>query len=331
MKCECGGADASGCAESAPNPWGAELRHGRDYHDEVDAPSPHVNSLRKKVRWAYQVVIVTLQYVSKSAAFFDLDKTIISRSSLLAFTRPFNDAGLISRKRMLKNFIDQYFFSNSGANHAQMEKMRQTLTSMVTGWDVEQTKSVINDSLHSAIDPMIYDEAAELIEKHIRDGRDVILVSTSGREIVEPIGRMLGATDVIATEMEVVDGKYTGKVSYYAYAEKKAEAVRASAEKNGYDLQKSYAYSDSSTDIPLLSIVGFPCVVNPDRSLRAHAESNNWPVLHFTRPVPLKQRFAKVPPKPALAAAIGLGAISAIIYLANRKKKSAGGSENNVT
>ena len=306
------------------------MRHGRDYLDQSERSNASRALLWEKPRWAYHLVIVTLPYVNKSAAFFDLDKTIISRSSLLAFTKPFNQAGLISRKRMLKNFIDQYFFSNSGANHAQMEKMRQTLTSMVAGWDVEQTKSVIDESLHSAIDPMIYDEAAELIEKHIRDGRDVILVSTSGREIVEPIGKMLGATDVIATEMEVVDGKYTGKVSYYAYAEKKAEAVRAIAE-NGYDLQKSFAYSDSSTDIPLLSIVGFPCVVNPDRSLRAHAESNNWPVLHFTRPVPLKQRFAKVPPKPALAAAIGLGAISAIIYLANRKKKSAGGSENNVT
>ena len=269
--------------------------------------------------------------MSKSAAFFDLDKTIISRSSLLAFTKPFNEAGLISRKRMLKNFIDQYFFANSGANHAQMEKMRQTLTSMVTGWDVQQTKDVINESLHSAIDPMIYDEAAELIEKHIRDGRDVILVSTSGREIVEPIGKMLGATDVIATDMEVVDGKYTGKVAYYAYAEKKAEAVRAIAEKNGYDLQKSFAYSDSSTDIPLLSIVGFPCVVNPDRGLRAHAEANNWPILHFTRPVPLKQRFAVIPPKPALAAAIGIGALSAIIYLTKRRKKASGGSVNNVT
>lgn len=269
--------------------------------------------------------------MSKSAAFFDLDKTIISRSSLLAFTRPFNQAGLISRKRMVKNFIDQYFFSNSGANHAQMEKMRQTLTLMVTGWDVEATKAVINDSLHSAIDPMIYDEAAELIEGHIRDGRDVIIVSTSGREIVEPIGRMLGAKDVIATEMEVLDGKYTGKVAYYAYAERKAEAVRALAEKYDYDLQKSFAYSDSSTDIPLLSIVGFPCVVNPDRGLRAHAEANNWPILYFTRPVPLKQRFAGISPKPALAAAIGLGALSTIIYLVNRKKKSAGGNANNVT
>jgi phosphoserine phosphatase len=174
---------------------------------------------------------------------------------------------------------------------------------------------------------MIYDEAAELIEKHIRDGRDVIIVSTSGREIVEPIGKMLGAADVIATEMEIVDGLYTGKVSYYAYAEKKAEAVRAIAEKNGYDLQKSFAYSDSSTDIPLLSIVGFPCVVNPDRGLRAHAEVNNWPVLYFTRPVPLKQRFAAIPPRPAIATALGLGALSAIIYLVNRKKKSVGGPD----
>ncbi|NBR94099.1 MAG: HAD-IB family hydrolase, partial [Actinobacteria bacterium] len=105
--------------------------------------------------------------MSKSAAFFDLDKTIISRSSLLAFTKPFNEAGLISRKKMLRNFVNQFFFSNSGANHAQMEKMRQTLTSMVTGWNVEQTKNVINESLHSSIDPMIYDEAAELIEKHL--------------------------------------------------------------------------------------------------------------------------------------------------------------------
>ncbi len=265
--------------------------------------------------------------MSKGAAFFDLDKTIISRSSLLAFTKPFNEAGLISRKRMMRNFVNQFFFANSGANHAQMEKMRQTLTSMVTGWDVAQTKNVINESLHSAIDPMIYDEAAELIEKHIRDGRDVIIVSTSGREIVEPIGKMLGATDVIATDMEIVDGLYTGKVSYYAYAEKKAEAVRAIAEKNGYDLQKSFAYSDSSTDIPLLSIVGFPCVVNPDRGLRAHAEANNWPVLYFTRPVPLKQRFAAIPPRPALATVLGLGALSAIIYLVNRKKKSAGGPD----
>jgi HAD superfamily hydrolase (TIGR01490 family) len=282
-------------------------------------------------QWAYRVVIVTLHYVSKSAAFFDLDKTIISRSSLLAFAKPFNQAGLISRKQMVKNFVDQYFFSNSGANHAQMEKMRQTLTSMVAGWDVEQTKSVISESLRTTIHPMIYDEAADLIERHIRDGRDVILVSTSGREIVEPIGKMLGAKDVIATEMEIVEGKYTGKVAYYAYAEKKAEAVRAIAERDGYDLQKSFAYSDSSTDIPLLSIVGFPCAVNPDRSLRAHAESNNWPILHFTRPVPLKQRFAAIPPKPALAAAVGLGALSTIIYFFNRRKKTAGGSTNNVT
>ena len=127
--------------------------------------------------------------------------------------------------------------------------------------------------------------------------------------------------------MEIVDGLYTGKVSYYAYAEKKAEAVRAIAEKNGYDLQKSFAYSDSSTDIPLLSIVGFPCVVNPDRGLRAHAEANNWPILHFTRPVPLKQRFAAIPPRPAIATALGLGALSAIIYLVKRKKKSAGGPD----
>ena len=101
---------------------------------------------------------------------------------------------------MLKNVVNQYFFATVGANHAQMERLRESLTAMVTGWSVDQVKEIINESIHSAIGPMIYDEAATLIEKHISDGRDIIIVSTSGKEIVEPIGKLLGATTVIATE-----------------------------------------------------------------------------------------------------------------------------------
>ena len=134
---------------------------------------------------------------------------------------------------MLKNVVNQYFCATVGANHAQMERLRESLTAMVTGWSIDQVKEIINESIHSAIGPMIYDEAATLIEKHISDGRDIIIVSTSGKEIVEPIGKLLGATTVIATEMIIEDGKYTGAVAFYAYGEKKAEAIKKLAKKAG--------------------------------------------------------------------------------------------------
>jgi HAD superfamily hydrolase (TIGR01490 family) len=257
--------------------------------------------------------------VSTSAVFFDLDKTIIARSSLLAFTKPFSTAGLISKKRMLKNVVNQYFFATVGANHAQMERLRESLTAMVTGWSVDQVKEIINESIHSAIGPMIYDEAATLIEKHISDGRDIIIVSTSGKEIVEPIGKLLGATTVIATEMIIEDGKYTGAVAFYAYGEKKAEAIKKLAAEKGYDLSLSFAYSDSVTDLPMLKSVGFPCAVNPDRALRAEAEKLDWPILSFSRSVPLRDRLSGVPRKPALATALSLGAFVTLLLVKKRK------------
>src|SRR5205085_2833133 len=117
-------------------------------------------------------------------------------------------------------------------------------------------------------DPLVYDEAVQLIEEHHAAGRDVVIVSSSGTDVVEPIGAMLGADRVVATRLEIVDGKYTGEIGYYAYAQEKANAILDLAEARGYDLAACYAYSDSSTDIPMLEVVGHPYAVNPDRELR---------------------------------------------------------------
>jgi HAD superfamily hydrolase (TIGR01490 family) len=108
------------------------------------------------------------------------------------------------------------------------------------------------------VDPIVYDEAVSLMEEHRALGRDVIVVSASGAEVVGPIGAMLGADDVIATQLEIVDGKYTGTIEYYAYAEEKARAIQALAAERGYDLDRSFAYSDSVTDVPMLEAVGHP-------------------------------------------------------------------------
>ena len=186
----------------------------------------------------------------RTAAFFDLDKTIIAKSSTMAFSKPFQAGGLISRRAVLRSTYAQFVYVLGGADHDQMEKMRAFMSTLVAGWDVATVREIVADTLHNVVDPLVYDEAVGLIEEHKAAGRDIVIVSTSGTEVVEPIGAMLGADIVVASRLEVVDGKYTGEIEYYAYAEEKARAVVELAELRGYDLADCYAYSDSVTDVP---------------------------------------------------------------------------------
>ena len=203
----------------------------------------------------------------RTAAFFDLDKTIIAKSSTLAFSKPFQAGGLISRRAVLRSAYAQFVYLVGGADHDQMEKMREFMSQLCAGWDVATVREIVADTLHNIVDPLVYDEAVSLIEEHRLAGRDVVIVSASGTEVVEPIGEMLGADLVVATRLEIVDGRYTGEIDYYAYAEEKA--ARSGARRAArLRPAASYAYSDSVTDVPMLEAVGHPHAVNPDRELR---------------------------------------------------------------
>ncbi|MFI1254560.1 HAD family hydrolase [Streptomyces netropsis] len=260
----------------------------------------------------------------RTAAFFDLDKTVIAKSSTLTFSKSFYQGGLINRRAVLRTAYIQFVFLVGGADHDQMERMRQYLSELCRGWNVQQVREIVAETLHELIDPIIYDEAASLIEEHHTAGRDVVIVSTSGAEVVEPIGELLGADRVVATRMVVKDGAFTGEVEYYAYGPTKAEAIRELAESEGYDLARCYAYSDSATDIPMLESIGHPHAVNPDRALRREAIARDWPILTFTRPVRLKQRVSTLPmpSRPALmaAAAVGAAATAGLVWFASRRR-----------
>ncbi len=249
---------------------------------------------------------------ARTAAFFDLDKTIIAKSSTLAFSKPFFDQGLLTRRAVLKSSYAQFIFLLSGADHDQMDRMRIHLANMCTGWDVEQVKSIVNETLHDIVTPLVFAEAADLIAAHKLCGRDVVVVSASGEEVVAPIARALGATHAMATRMVVEDGKYTGEVGFYCYGEGKVQAIRELAAREGYPLKHCYAYSDSITDLPMLEAVGHPSVVNPDRGLRREAAERGWPVLTFSRPVSLRDRIP-APSGAAIAttAAVGVSALAA--------------------
>ncbi len=261
----------------------------------------------------------------RPAAFFDLDKTVIAKSSALVFSRPLYRSGLINRRDVLRSAYAQFVYVLGGADHDQMERMREYLSALTEGWDADQLREIVAEALQEAVEPIIYEEAANLIDEHHAAGRDVVIVSSSGQEIVELIGAMLGADHSIGTRVAIVDGQYTGQIEFYAYAENKAQAIRDLADERGYDLSQSYAYSDAATDLPMLESVGFPSVVNPDRPLRREAMARDWPILTFNRPVPLRQRFASgITAKPTLTAVAlgGAAAAAGLIWYAVRRRGS---------
>ncbi|QCB92796.1 HAD family hydrolase [Cellulomonas shaoxiangyii] len=248
----------------------------------------------------------------RAAAFFDLDKTIIATSSATAFSRSFLAEGLLTRRSVVASAYAQLAYLLGSANEVATERLRAQLSRTVTGWDVATVSAVVRATLHESIDPTVYAEAVELIAEHHAAGRDVVVVSASGSEVVEPIAEMLGADGVVATRMAVAEGRYTGDIEFYAYGENKATAIRELAAARGYDLDASYAYSDSLTDAPMLGVVGHGFAVNPDRALRRLATERGWGVLTFRRPVPLRALDRRV----GAAAGAVVAALAAVVVLA---------------
>ncbi|MEJ7582798.1 MAG: HAD-IB family hydrolase [Acidimicrobiales bacterium] len=225
------------------------------------------------------------------AAFFDLDKTVIAKASMVAFGKPFYRAGLVSRWLVLRALYGQVVYLYLGADEARMARMRESVLRITKGWDQAHVSAVVAETLEEVIEPIVYDEALDLIRGHREAGRRVFIVSASPEEIVTPLAPYLGVDESIATRAEIdQDGRYTGNVEFYSYGPHKADAMRAIADEQGIDLDASYAYSDSTTDLPMLEAVGHAVAVNPDRDLARVARERGWEVRWFTHKVRLRDR-----------------------------------------
>jgi HAD superfamily hydrolase (TIGR01490 family) len=240
--------------------------------------------------------------VSREAAFFDLDKTIIAKSSVLAFGKPFYREGLLSRGAIVKSIYAQIVFMLVGADEAKMEKLRESMLSLTRGWSQEHIAEIVRETLDEVISPIVFAEALELFDEHHAAGRAVVIVSSAPSEVVGPLGEFLGADEVIATRARIDDdGLYSGELEFYAYGPFKAEAIRGLAARDEIDLDASYAYSDSITDVPMLESVGHPVAVNPDKELERYAREHEWDVRNFARPVRLRDRVPVPPKGPTIA------------------------------
>ena len=244
------------------------------------------------------------------AAFFDLDKTVIAKAAMLAFGPRLHQEGMLNRWLVARALWGQMVFRYLGADEGRMEKMRETALKVAAGWEKERITDLVDEALTEVIDPLVFGEAVELIESHQEAGRRVYLVSASPEEIVMPLARHLGVDSAIATRARIdASGRYTGEVEFYAAGENKVIAIDGEAKRFDLDLEGSYAYSDSVTDLPMLQRVGHPVAVNPDRALLKEAVDRGWEIRVFEQPQPLLEGRTVGPPKPAALASVGGAAL----------------------
>lgn len=218
----------------------------------------------------------------RAAAFFDLDRTLLRRSSALALAGSFREHGVIGRGQLAKAAAWQLLFAARGAGAETVRKASEDGMMILKGFRVDDLRAMVVAAMEPVLKPLVYSDPLELAAGHRERGESVYIVSATLQEIVEVLARELGFDGALGSTCEIVDGAYTGVSLRPCHGESKAAAVRELAELEGIDLAASTAYSDSHTDLPFLEAVGHPVVVNPDRELRRLAAERGWPVLQFT-------------------------------------------------
>lgn len=219
----------------------------------------------------------------RSAAFFDLDRTVIAGSSIAHLGYAAWRNGLIELDDVWMELINGIVFRWRGevstdANHS----LHQAL-SLISGRQRSELDQLA-DPLIQKLLSQVQVESAEFLKIHQQAGRDCYLVSASAIEIVERMASELGCVGAIATEAEVIDGTYTGRLAKpFVHGPEKAKAVAALAVEHNYDLSRSFAYGDSIGDLPMLDLVGAPVAVNPDSALAAKARDRGWPIVHCAK------------------------------------------------
>lgn len=218
-----------------------------------------------------------------SAAFFDLDRTLISGSSAFTLAIEARRAGLLPSTQFAKDATGAAMFKLFGASDDTSDEVRKRILGAVKGMERDDLVA-LNAAVLPKLIERVRPEAKRLVDRHRRAGRDSFIVSAAPQEIVEPLATALGMTGGIGTRSAVVDGIYTGELDGpFCYGPGKVEAMAALAKWNGYDLTHSYAYSDSASDLPMLEAVGHPVAVNPDAALERRARADGWPVVIFSQ------------------------------------------------
>lgn len=220
---------------------------------------------------------------ARAAAFFDLDRTIISGSSVFTFGWVAYRAGLMPTSQLISDALNAAAFKLAGASDDKTEMVKTRILEAIAGVPVSTFTDLADDALPKLMAD-VRREARGLIDLHTDAGRDTYIVSASPIEIVTKFAEAMEMTGGLGTVAEISHGVYTGRLAQpFCYGDGKAYAINQIAAEKGYDLEASYAYTDSAGDLPMLEVVGHPVAVNPDRALETIAYHRGWPIVEFSR------------------------------------------------
>jgi HAD superfamily hydrolase (TIGR01490 family) len=217
------------------------------------------------------------------AAFFDLDRTVLAKASLMAYAPTFYRAGMIGKRSLAKGLWSQVLYVRRGASAATLERMRSSVLELTAGWEQAEVSRLVTAGLEAVVAPLTFVEARAALAAHRAAGRLLVIVSAAPDEIVAPLALHLGVDEAVASRAEVgPDGRYTGRMALDTHGPGKVAEMAAVARRHDVDLASSWAYSDSLTDLPMLEAVGHPVAVNPDAGLARTAGERGWPVERWT-------------------------------------------------
>jgi HAD superfamily hydrolase (TIGR01490 family) len=290
------------------------LRRARSAEDAADAVSAgQASAAAAEVEDALSVPLDPV-----AAAFFDVDNTVMRGASIFHLAR-----GLYARKFFKPRDLGRFAWQQARfrllgrENLGHVHEARESALSFAAGHRVEELAAIGEEVFDEVMEAKIWPGTRALAQMHLDAGQRVWLVTATPVEVAGVIARRMGLTGALGTVSESVDGVYTGRlVGEILHGEAKAEAVRALAEREGLDLAKCAAYSDSANDIPMLELVGQPCAVNPDNRLRAHARANGWRIRDYRT----GRKAAKVGVPAALGLGAAAGAVSAGLALRRRRR-----------
>ena len=217
------------------------------------------------------------------AAFFDLDKTIMEGSSALHFARASYKAGQMSKRQLARDIRANIKFRIQGSTDEATSALRERVYESIAGRRVVDLARLMPEML-AGILPRVYPEMLQVAWRHQDAGRPVFILTAASQEIADLLATVLVFDGGIGARSEVRDGVYTGRPDGpFTYREGKAEAIRQVAQRDGFDLAESWAYSDSESDLPMLRAVGHPVAVNPDAELMRVARAEGWEIMRFDR------------------------------------------------
>jgi len=218
-----------------------------------------------------------------SAAFFDVDNTVMQGASIFHLAKGLHRRKFFTTREILGAAWKQAYFRIVGVEDPEhVAEARASALNFIKGHSVEELEALGEEIFDEAMAHRIWPGTRALAQLHLDQGQRVWLVTAAPIEIATIIARRLGLTGALGTVSEHVDGVYTGRlVGDMLHGPAKAEAVRALADREGLDLARCSAYSDSFNDLPMLSLAGDPCVINPDSKLRDHARANGWRIRDY--------------------------------------------------